>query len=657
MVVKPKTSRNILAKKSTDSSITAEKLREAYDNIISSSFCPYGYVARSLFKIMRFSGNHLDFFSTTRVHGLLGGEIGLYKPTNCVISKVSVVTSPGQDAHLEAKPVQYFVNHEDKKSEEMNREHLSSLRNLKLLWFKYIFTRAYIRSLLPLKNEHDNNVDRAKKNKEFNQERYIALGLAQALRQNHAIIQVANTLGDKSITEEYVRSTKHASVLAKMAKTHNLTIEELRVRRDRIVMNIYDLLPYHRAGTSDSNQNPERLAILEQKYPNVTHNFYSNCDMIYIQDRLNLLWAAHQSLNRTDEHSAQSRVELTNLDYVHGFLLAENFVLVRKDRYTDYPMYLNRDQYLALSASVLYTDNDINEHIDFMDANDESSSDDSSNDSDDESSEGSRPTAPSRPKSRFWKSLDVDGVDVVDLFKRGRISKTVFANIANVPIYNVDAKRDNDGDVFVSTLNEALSVNNSFVALLARSLHVKEELHLKPGGALEFGFIEGREFAQRQGITELSEHRLTAPAGANLLPPEFRDTQTKSFAELVGMAGVIATDQEGQDMIVRKSYSLGGTSIVTRVRSRLTTSAYIPKYERAQILIREAERNRIALRLLQPVSKKNANERTLTETVIAAEIQAPQVIRVDGDYTNDLHVAPYSEEDVQQYYQTLGIVS
>jgi hypothetical protein len=421
-------------------------------------------------------------------------------------------------------------------------------------------------------------------------------------------------------------------------------------------------MPYYRSTEVSSRaQNKEREDLLMQKYPKVTRNFFTNCDVAYGLDRLNLLWKVHTSLGDTAPSG-----DFTNLDYVHGFLLAEDFVQQRDGRPQEYPAYINRDQYLTMSASVLFANRGVNEYMDFMKSGFKQVGEvvgsfketrvlqvsDSDSDSSDSDGEG----------------LNKNMLDVAKMFATNRVTTAVFANIANVPIYNVDARSNAEGDIFVSTLNEALSVNSSFISLLARSLHVKKELQLKGNEQLGFGFVHGRETPKKQEVTGLNEHTYTAPAADN-------GTQTGratkegwsqlakdlTTAEQMGALPInfITSSrqaQEGQDMIIRKSYSVSDANIVTRVRDQITGANYIPKNDKARILITEGARNRTSLISFAPTSRRSANEGTLRETTIMSEIQVPREIRVGkGSNANVIKTAQYPEEDIQAYYQMLGI--
>lgn len=708
--IKPRSSTDILVRRSTDSTVPIEKVRAAYGDLIQTAYCPYGYVARSLYKIMAFVGGHVDFFPTTRVGGIIGGEVKLYKPNNCIASQVSVVSTVGNDDYLDATPIKLFVNHsaDDRTSEVTNKKYLSITRYLKELWMSYIFTKTYIRELLPLRNI--DGLDLApgtiQKRKDINDERIFALGLARRLRLNKAIITMAKSEGIKIITEELVRQKKHREVVRLYGEKSvaGRTGAEILRQRDSICVNIYDLLPYYEKpeekldaaalrarGIRDlfehqeeaRMRNRERLETLEAKYPNVVRNFYTNCDTIYTQDRLNLLWEEYRIRDSKDNED-DPLGGFTNLDYVNGYLFVENFILQRDGRNEGYPAYMSREQYMAMSASVIYAKEGINERMTFMELAKQS---DSSSESEEEEETVSQETSSFKDRPVIRKNTVIDGIatsidyDVVEMFGNDRGCKVLFANIANVPVYNVDAGRNADGDIFVSTLNEALSVNSSVVYMLARSLHVKPELHAKTDGFLKFDFIQGREAqTRRDGVSEMNEHRKTAPtsstvnevieAALGLTPDGELNLGAARGANTLWSAGAAppassggsinfstAMEQEGQDMVVQKSYSLIARDIVKRVRSHLGGKEYIPKGQRASILLAEAAINRTSLRDFAPTSRKNANEKTLRETIITAEFQVPRLITVDGHDTkhgNTIPVVEYSDEDLQEYLHLIG---
>jgi hypothetical protein len=624
--VVPKAAHDIILKHAT-SRVSQVELQKAYEVIVSSAFCPYGYMAHALQKITDFSDNHLDFFLATKVDNHYPSETKMIDPRNCVSSHTTLQPKPDKKDTIHATSIKYFTDLDDKG----RNDKLFYLRFLKELWTKYIYTWPYIHSLIEMYSEVKGTASEQQRSAKRNRERVFAFVLARFLRTTPAAIQ------------------------------------ELALDTD--TPNIYELMPYGRFGQTKRVVDDEFVHSMETKYRTVFRNFFTNSDEAYRHERM---WCMRECEKILDAGLLRED-EFTNLDFVHGYLLADNFVV---DPANGYPGYMNWKQYIAMSSSVVYAREGVNESMTFL--------------------QGAFAAARGGTKLVFSKSggatpgsrflqkdsiMTVDGEeDVMRLFNnQEKVDTAVLVNIANVPIYNEGKQLGNN--IMVSTLNEALSSGNNFVYLLARSLHVRSEKSV-----YEFDFVSGRpplppsnainlsataEFRHTESIrnavhtwgaidlrSSVGRPTAGAPSAGQGAPAEFMYANG-------GPGVMLATRGVANRAVVAPGIQHRVVDIVTEVRNVLDNLAqtdqdgrtrvrYLSKPECSALLIDLAAHGRNTLSKLPPGPHRGSYRETLSETVASYRTQVIPVISLTRGVRGDsVRAEDYSIADMENYMQSL----
>ena len=595
-------------------------LQKAHESIASSAYCPYGYMAHSLWKIADFTDDHIDFFPGMKVDARLRTEIRTIEPRNCSVSRTTLCPAPEKKDTIYATPIEYFVDRE-----ELGRnDKLLYLTFLKKLYTKYIYTWSYIHSLIEIQSEGKGGKIEREKATRRNAERMFAFVLARFLRT---------------------------------------TV-------DSGAPNIYELMPYGRLsgdGHSTSWIPDEEVSrtmdAMEGKYRNVFRNFFTNCDEVYRRERLWYMREADRALNA----GSLAEEQFTNLDFVNGYLLAENFI---SDPSSGSPGYLNWKQYLALSASVLYAKGNVNENMTFLKGMFSAAR------------AGDRPSSPGNLTTEGSRFVQKDTIttlngeeDVLRLFNDNlKVSHTVLVNIANVPVYNEN--RNLGGGTVVSTLNEALSPRNNLFYILARSLHVKN-----PDSSYGFEFFHGRPplpSTSQVNLNSSAQFRHTNAlknavhnwGGSAVSALQTRLEATSATAPQVYMFGnggpnvMLSTREADERAASPASSQRQDFNLIAVIRNLIDNAIiegsdgiarprYLSKAERAARLIELAARGRGTLSRLPPGSQRSSNKGTYAETVALQRRQLERTVFLNKNNRDSIERESYSAADAERYVQGL----
>lgn len=565
----------------------AERARRA---INYSMRCPYGYISNIFRKILDFTGEHVEFFGSVRIEGNPAqgavfnlGSLKSYKP--------ALVTL--QNGLLAATHAEYFIaNAED----PARLQRIRRLTVMKRMWESYIYTHTYIHSLVVLKAE-TGQAPIAEAAKADNRKLLLAFALARFLRLSQG--------------------------------------------RDS-VPNIYDLLPYNTLaiepgvlkgyvyGNTAANA-------LEDRYKSVYDNFVNDCDDVYRAERL---WC----LDRVDKEMTASNFsineeELTNLDIVNGFLLAEDFV----SGVGAISGFFNWKQYVAMSASVIWARDGHNEPMIFIKGLIVALR------------QGTTLKEPSASplESMFAlkrKEIDGEGVEVDVVSFVNTASGAVFPNIANVPIFTDgrQSKRnrhDNEGlcdAVVASTLNEALSANTSFVYILARGIAAGG-----PNRYYGMDYIRGREPRERQAAIAPSANHYTyePPAGIVKL---YSGSEELVRAETRGVWG--------QGVHITECYMRPAVDVVQLVRQDVGGERFISRTDRTSSLIHASRTNRASLSRLPPDSQNISHKTNFFDRLIAQRRGVPEILRTGNNPGERVASAKYANRAVREYLVDLGVI-
>lgn len=601
----PNQAARILSKAKRLEYVSAEDLTRAQGEASYSSYCPYGYLAHCVYKILEFAGNHIDFFPTTKLRGHIGSEIELQNPHNCSTSLISKGTNV-----LEATSVEYFTI--EQKDNKAKRESLCSLKEL---WKLYIHTFTFIKSLIVMQAEEDTP------------DRHL-------------------TEGAKALNMAANKECRFGFILAQFLRLRNKTTK---------IPNIYELLPYDslevpKIELDRITNNHQRHDLLEARYKSVFTNFVTNCDTAYRSERL---WCMDQCDKIIDQPFKEE--QLTNLDYVNGYLLSEDFDMESSKRFKNYPGYFNWKQYLGMSASVYYAKNRENEPMLFTKG------------AFDAARSGRIQEAPAQlsiKNSRFHPKLELDGKDVATQFDLS--SHVVFANISNVPIYNYDPEfgdRKNPGSVVFSTLNEALSGENSIEYIMSSSIAARSK-----DATFDFDYVRGnppgkqtafvneadtQEFRRKGGISLVPQTEIQK-GGIVLIPQG--EVQQK-FLTRTGPTAIESTKLPyAQDFEIRACSRLPENNIPSLMATELNTSTFIPKPTRCQMLINYASHGRRSLSFgFVPGGKRTSYTGTLQDTILSGKRQVPLIIHPTDSYSGTIETLPLSDANAKRYLRNLGI--
>jgi len=619
-LIEPPSSKSIIARNETVGAERVE-LQKAHDEIMYSGFCPYGYMAHSLYKILEFGGEHVEFFLGMRVNTRVRSNITIIDPQNCTSASTTLSTIGPEDYRVSADPIKFFKN-------EQRLDHQDKflyLKFLKELYTKYIYTWSYICSLVVIRGETKGSpVDRAAAVK-HNKEKIFAFVLARFLRVK---------AGDPGAPP----------------------------RTD--TPNIYELLPYGRyAGRLTDSKIGERM---KSEYPKVSQNFLENCDYVYRSERLWCMKEAEEILVRDMLGDMLPEVQFTNLDIVHGYLLSENFVI---DPTNSSPGYLSWKQYLTMSASVLYAKKEINESMGFLQGTFSALR------------KGSKPVFPEDSvgtesnfvqKDTITTIYEKDGEkkkeDVLELIiESSKVNHVILVNIANVPVYNENHSIGNN--FMVSTLNEALSPANNFVLVLARSIHVK-----KPGKIFSFDFVFGKLPQSANGPSldygnnpHLDTRKNTSqkpggPARSTAeLPTVPREFMFQNGGPSV-MLPIYGIEERTSGSTSSQKYNVNLTEEIRRFLDTATTTGpdgttrprYLSKAERsAQLVQLAAWCGRNTLHRSAPGAQRGSNKKTLTETIISYRTQVTPMITLSKDHRDSVSAEQHSISDKKKYIDAL----
>lgn len=572
--------------------VSAEDLARARGEASYSSYCPYGYLAHCVYKILEFGGNHVDFFPTSKLRGHIGSEIELQNPHNCSTALISKGTNV-----LEATSVEYFTI--EQKDNKLKRE---SLRSLKELWRLYIHTFTFIKSLIVMQPEEDTPDRRL-------------------------------TEGAKALNMAANKECRFGFILAKFLREKNKTTK---------TPNIYELLPYDslevpKVELDRIANNTQRHDLLEARYKSVFTNFVTNCDTAYRSERL---WCMDQCDKIIDQPFREE--QLTNLDYVNGYLLSEDFDMESSKRFKNYPGYFNWKQYLGMSASVYYAKNGENEPMLFTKG------------AFDAARSGKIQEAPAQltiKNSKFFPKLELDGKDVATQFDLS--SHVVFANIANVPIFNYDPEfgdMKNPGSVVFSTLNEALSGETSLEYIMSSSIAARSS-----EATFNFDYVRGNPPGKQAAFVNEAETQEFRRKGGIVLVPQ-GEVQQK-FSMRNGPTTIESTKLPyAQDFEVRACSRLPENNIPALIAGELNTSTFIPKPTRCQMLVNYAAHGRRSLSFgFIPVAKRTSYTGTLQDTILSGKRQVPLIIHPTDSYSGTIETLPLSDANAKRYLRNLGI--
>jgi hypothetical protein len=157
------------------------------------------------------------------------------------------------------------------------------------------------------------------------------------------------------------------------------------------------------------------------------------------------------------------------VDFINGYLLSEKFGAMSSN-----PFYMNSNQYLAMSASVIYERRD-----DEFESN---------------KHEG---------RVRYTDLMTIlENFDLPKLPKNepseyAILGGSLYTNLEGIPLIGSNMKKENDqGDVFFRTLNTALSVNSDGMYYFARSIE------MFAGRRIGLDFLRGMITKEKRDVTE-----------------------------------------------------------------------------------------------------------------------------------------------------------
>ncbi len=589
--------------------ISQRENEEIQRRLFHSAYCPYGILAHAFYQAVVFAGNHVDFFPASKLANVKESPINVFVDSSkeCTASIASLYATPNSK-YYDATPIKYFTDIKKGRDNVGRRKELSLLKEI---WTRYIYTFPYLSSLLGLSQEQDSKSkhltpSEMKANQASNRERILALFLARFLRNRCTM-------------------------------------------RGNPTPNIYELIPYNtfelddlqketaarKEGALEESMKPER------RYKNLFTNFCKNCDVEYRAERS---WCIQECEKMMSTTSVNEK-DFTNLDFVHAFLLSTNFNLdIRVDKV---PCYLSREQYLAMSASVHYADSAVNEEMTNL-----------SGTIDRRRAEGGNTIVfkpdQTQTKSAFLMNdmMEVDGqeVDVSTLFdntgvkRESFIGTTVFANIADVPMFNYDqsfgpnrgqnAMPGIGGSFIGSTLNEALSIGNNFVYMLTRSMHLRD-----PKSSYEFDFVRGLPQSQTQttALEGVGTRQYQAPGGA----VQMYNSPTVDVARMIE--------------VNRRSQSTSGLDLrhvnidfVATIRGQIGLN-YISKADRCKLIVEFAANSRTSLLNFPPERGRIALRKTLADTLTSFHAQVKPFVAIDKIPEHNDMVEKYTAEDVSNY--------
>jgi hypothetical protein len=566
---------------SMNSGVSPVEIDAAVKVIDYSLRCPYGYVAHIYHKILRFSGNHAEFFSLCKVSGNPRYSVSFeynksFRP--CIVTNNNGV--------LSGTNVQYFTEErEDPLKSGFYQKKIRDLSMLKEAWMKYIYTYPFVNSITHLRDE-----SKDARNADGNNESLLGICLARLLREKHGAPK-----------------------------------------------NIYELLPYNsfnfsRIETKGRERGGQISVSLQKSYPNLYMNFVENCDDGYRAERILLLEQA-QKVFVDSEHSIRES-EITNLDLVNGFLLSGNF----STRINMLSGFFDWKQYLALSASVIYAQDGVNEYMTFLTG----------------SFELKRTRGISLPlndeigpDSRFIRAAtvkDSEGTEFNVTEYINKSSKDIVPNIADVPVFSdggpANAKIVSNA-IVASTLNEALSASSNYIYFLARAIYARS-----PENIYSFDFGRGRGPSKQRAI-ENTESRMevTAVTWSVKMNPLY-DTG-KNVEER-------SVDTRDRGTIV--TYTRRPRNTVERIREIVTSpGSYLSRADRMSILISNTAHDRLNLSKLKPEAALPTGRQTIPSIIIQQRKGVIPVLRRSDNPAGNIYTDKHAQDEVNKFLAEVGL--
>lgn len=595
---------------------TANNLQSeaAKKQLFQSARCPFGYLAKSYFESSRLFSCHLNFQMTlaVRTTGEKNSVVMLDKPQECEYQKVSCNFATRE---LSSTACEFFTNlspNSEKLSPAERTEHqrkldmgLKSLRTYQDLWKDYILTKHYIDDFI------------------------------------RAPVPPATPIeGDSVSYRENMHAYEELICGIALAKRFRLDYED-RMLESKMVLrtpNIYEIIPYI-VNSSMSNDKLGQLPAMMAKYKNLVRNLYRDCDEVYKWSRLEMIFTADKEIASTP------LTDLLNIDVIHGFILSQDYRFSN-----EWPGFLTRNQYLAMSASVYLTENRLIAAVDYRNQWIDS-----------------KPSRTSYAIKReniedFYKLLADDdqlyhtvNPKVFECY-RGDESEnaavarfhdplvnpnTIFANIADVPIYGVN----NKDDIYVSTLEETLSANTAAMFMTCRSIAVKGTQDKK---TVKFYYLNGK--------MEERQHRTTTGAGDNVGGIVISYDQSQgNFVNVKTTQSSDRVQDAGGDTL---SERITTTSFVQLMMGQFRARVYEEKSKakpksntwiKSNIILDLASGDMSSLSDLPPKNIRNNIQNTLGDTYDEFQMQ---ILRNVGSGSSSESVDEYAKTRVRNFFAT-----
>lgn len=597
-----------------------------------SATCPFGYVAKSCYEYSKLIGGHLDFFSTVGITTSqeMNSVVSIIKPTNYEAQKTTYDNGGKRSdgsfregtKEYTSTNCQFFTNlrgsEEDAKRQLQIK--MDALHNIKDVWKNYILTKDYIDNIL---KEPSASLEPEVAKTKASEYRFLLIAIRLAVE----------------LRERYQRQ-----------------VLKQKGRIPTRYPNIYEIMPYN----NEYSNAPKDI-----EGSNLYKNFVSNCDKEFQTERALLLSGATGSYERNVKNGRPLLIDILNIDVIHGYILSQNYEINKEWSWRGL---LQRDQYLALSASVFLTENGYVRVIDFQnefissgnipdsDSSSSSSSDSSSSDSDDDSA-----SATSKPKDQvketpitFENSVRLNpGIvecytgspkeeEYVNTFRDPLLNDNlVYANIADVPVYNVNQ----NGNIYVATMEETLSMNTINMVLLSRSLAFNGVQKKK---VLKFFFVIGKPEIIRHNITSGVNEFITggtAFAGGIGSKTTMKAISRRAMASQEQPTEVLITRTDKFNFLRELKYEFEA-----RLREE-NSKAKQPsvKWLRSTIILDFSRKDVSSLTSLKPLNHNNSHLSTLAETYDNLQMKSR---RRAGQGNFSERTSDYSATQVDEFLQS-----
>jgi hypothetical protein len=313
----------------------------------------------------------------------------------------------------------------------------------------------------------------------------------------------------------------------------------------------------------------------------------------------------------------------TNVDVIHGFLLSENYEFDN-----DWPGFLTRSQYVAMSASVYLTENRLISPVDYVGGKYILSNTTLRPVTTPETIEDLYALLDDRrslyrtvnPEVFDHYSGDDKEKEIFDRFNG--TSKVIFPNFANVPAYGVN----NNGDIYMTTLGEALSTNTVSLLLMLRSISLNGSQAKKD---MRFYYLNGslREVKSRTTMLGI-DGTLGGSVVYGGLP-----SNTNANGSLTKRVDEKRQDATGDTISDRVDSTNFTTLLLDKFRSRIFAAresggrSFGPAWIKSNLILELATGDVSSLSELPPKSNLNTVKRYMGDTYDEFQMQMLKIGR------------------------------